>query len=90
MPYKILTKKSCDFYQQEKIIYPELAQFSDLPFPYPCPFPQGVFSINGYAPSLQNIPLVLLQTGDYAGDVRYFKDKKMVFSFRGYASVIQI
>lgn len=37
MPYKVANKGTCDFYNDDEYVYPELAAHSDLPLPFPCP-----------------------------------------------------
>lgn len=39
MPYKLPKKPNSEFYNDDKIFYPEIAAVSDLPFPYPNPLP---------------------------------------------------
>lgn len=42
LPYKISPKGSCDFFNEDEVLYPEIAAVSDVPNPMPCPMPQVI------------------------------------------------
>lgn len=39
LPYKVSKKGVCDFHNGDEYFYPEMSAVSDMPLPYPCPFP---------------------------------------------------
>lgn len=45
MPFKIPKKPNSKFYNDDKMYYPDLAAVSDMPIPYPNPFPVVCFEI---------------------------------------------
>lgn len=64
MPYKFGPQKFCDFVSTEKTLYPEVKAVSDFPDYETCPWPAGVYHINGFQPDFSKIPPVI-GSGDY-------------------------
>ena len=52
--------------------------------------PAGTYEYRGYSPSLKNIPVSVLNSGDYAIETTVQKDGKIYYHFRIYASLINI
>lgn len=49
-----------------------------------------VVVVDGYSPSLENLPQAVLKSGDYGAEVIYTKEKQVICRFRVYASLINI
>lgn len=90
LPYKLKKKGICDFYNDDKLFYPEFCDYSDWEVPYACPQPAGVYAYKGYAPSLKNWPITILNSGDYSAEATIEKDEVIYLRFRMYFSLINI
>lgn len=90
MPYKMANKGICDFFNDDSIFYPEYSAVSDFPVPFPCPFKAGRYEIRGYSPTLKNMPLVMMTTGEYGAEVTYAKDDNVYLKIRVYVAIINI
>jgi len=45
------------------------------------------YSINGVNINLENAPKIVAQTGEYCGELTYYKDDQKVAIYRGYAYI---
>lgn len=90
MPYKLQNKGICDFFNDDNIFYPEYSAVSDFALPFPCPFKAGRYEIRGYAPTLKNMPTVMLTTGEYGAEVTYSKGELEYLKIRVYVAIINI
>lgn len=51
---------------------------------------QETYEINGWEPSLENVPAMLLKNGDYKVSYSFFLESKEIFQVLGYGSIINI
>jgi Protein of unknown function (DUF1091) len=89
MPYKI-HKRTCDLFQQDIYFYEDMCKYSTHPYPYPCPFPVGTIQVNGFTPSLKNMPNTVIPSGDYR--LRHISSLKgkPICTWTFWVSIIQI
>ena len=48
---------------------------------------KGNYSINGITTNLENLPIAVAQTGEYCGEMTYYKDNQKVAIYRAYAYI---
>lgn len=51
---------------------------------------QTPFEVKGWTPNLDNVPPMLLKNGDYKVTFSYFLGEEEIFSFIGFASIVNI
>lgn len=90
LPYKLPRKGICDFANDDKIFYPDIAQHSDHEVPFKCPQPIGVYALRGLSIQLDKLPDVIIHSGDYAGELVIQKDDIQYLRLRLYCSIIRI
>lgn len=89
LPFKI-NKPICDFAKSDEYFYDDFCANSTMIKPFPCPYPAGDVQINGFTPSLANVPSVILKSGDYRLDFALLKGFKKVSLSKIWASVVQL
>lgn len=48
---------------------------------------QGNYSFYGVTPNLENAPSVVTPTGEYAGEIYYYKDDQHIATYRIYGYI---
>jgi hypothetical protein len=89
MPYTLPKKGLCDFMNSEKFFVESLVKNSSFPYPFPCPFPQGVYFIYGFQ-LIFGETFTMIQNGQYAVQLNVEKDHKQMFGFRIFVNVIKM
>lgn len=89
MPYKIV-KPFCSAYNEDPFFMDDMRASSTLPPKNVCPFPLGTYYINGYTPSMKNMPLCVMPSGDYRTHLSYKKNGTLIFEAIFHATVIQV
>lgn len=89
MPYKI-KKPLCEFLEEDKYFYDDFCANSTMINPFPCPYPIGNIQVNGYTPSLKNIPSTIIPSGDYRLHFSLKKQQKEVVLAKIWGSVVQL
>lgn len=92
LPYTLLPGPFCDILGSDKYLYPDIAKHSDFPedIKSNCPLPAGNYSLNGVIISLENVPMVAVQTGEYSCECIYYKDDQVVGTYRLYVYVNKV
>lgn len=92
LPYTIPPSPYCDALESDKYFYPEIAKYSDLPedIRSNCPLATGNYSLNGVIVSLDNLPIIAIQSGEYCFELIYSKDDQKVAIYRGYGYINNI
>lgn len=83
-------KGVCDFVNEDQYFYKDFSEVSDFTYPLPCPLKPGTYEIRGYAPSLKNIPNIIMHGGDYMGETSLIKGGKVYWRAQMFVSVINI
>lgn len=89
LPYKLIPTPFCDALESDKYFYPDIAKYSDFPedIKNNCPLSAGNYSLNGVIVSLENLPIIAVKSGEYCGELIYYKDDRKVAIYRGYAYI---
>jgi hypothetical protein len=90
LPYRSPKKPLCEFYQSDIFFMQDFCEKSNLTYPVPCPIEAGTYSMNGYAPSLKNVPVSIISTGEYALDVIVTKGEQTLWIGRFMYSCINL
>jgi len=48
---------------------------------------KGNYSIYGLTTNFENAPRIVAQTGEYCGELTYYKDDQKIATYRGYAYI---
>lgn len=70
----------CKFIAEEKKVYPDLVEASNLPEPGTCPIPKNNYTINNYVVKKENLPK-LVPAGDYFIEVMFFIDDSAIAGY---------
>jgi Protein of unknown function (DUF1091) len=89
MPYKI-RKPICDLAREDTYFYKDICNSSTFEMPPPCPFPAKTFYVNGYTPSLKDLPLAIMPSGDYHARASYFIGDAEKARIKIWVSIIQL
>ena len=77
LPYKVGPTNFCEFFRNEKMIYPDIKVVTDFPEYSTCPWPAGIYHIYGFSPDLSRIPPIL-DSGDYMVEFQYRKGEEIL------------
>lgn len=89
LPYKS-RKLICDLVKQETYNCKDKCNSSTFEMPPPCQFPAKTFYVNGYTPSLKDLPLSIMPSGDYHARASYFIGDAEKARVKIWVSIIQL
>ncbi|KAL7037956.1 hypothetical protein ACKWTF_009414 [Chironomus riparius] len=92
MPYSSPPTAYCDIIINDKYVYPDVLKQSDFPqdIAANCPVPPKNYTFFGAVFNLDAVPTSILGSGEYAGEISYFKDDKVIGTYRVFAYVNKV
>lgn len=84
LPYKLPKQGFCDFHNDDKNFYPDLAAHSDFEVPFQCPQQPRTYGFRAFAPSLENLPSLIVQSGEYSCELIVEKKGKIYLRSKTY------
>jgi Protein of unknown function (DUF1091) len=89
MPYKI-RKAACDGLKEDIYFWDDMCKNSTHHKDRPCPYPAGIYTWNGYTPSLKNVPTAIMPSGDYRVHFALIQGSEEKFLMKVTAKVVQV
>lgn len=68
----------CDFFKNDKMIWPDLLAASNMPQNYPCPFPKGNYTIKNFM--LDDKKFGMLPPGKFLAKASFIEEGKFLTS----------
>ncbi|KAL7037961.1 hypothetical protein ACKWTF_009418 [Chironomus riparius] len=92
LPYSVPRSPICDFFEKDPYFYQYFANHSDFPndIAANCPLSPGNYSIYGISYELDSTAQMILQSGEYAGEIFFYKNDVNVFTYRLYAFINKV
>ncbi|KAG5676538.1 hypothetical protein PVAND_006364 [Polypedilum vanderplanki] len=90
LPYGVKPEPICDLFANDKYIYPDMSKNSDMPADIKnnCPMQPGNYSFNGVVFLLENVPKVILPSGDFANEGIYYNaENEVIGIYRFYGQI---
>ncbi|KAG5667740.1 hypothetical protein PVAND_015710 [Polypedilum vanderplanki] len=92
MAYKVKKTPFCKLNGEDKFFYPDFARGSDFPSNLieNCPLQPENYTLHGVNLMLENIPKVVVPSGDYCAESNFYNGTEKILTYRIYATINQI